>query len=468
MSNGDQHYVLALFSQVQGLEVMGTGLCVAELQEKISLSAGEVIQSHSHEKAAQFIENLSGTPGSELVGFTVENSNIGILRFEVSAASPLAEGQVVFVRLKGTDVFYQILDAQTAEESFDQNPRGTHIVNAVQLGCYSPEEGFTKYGWLSTMNTPVFWAKARDFPAAVLKPGEFVVGSVPSTNISVTANIDDLVQFHTAILGVTGTGKTELALDIVREAVKNDFKVFCVDFTGEYKARLNDLNPIFPAPTAAQIDELDQKLFAAETGAYGAGAEKAALKGCLANIRVGVETQIKAFLEGQEKLAILELTEISIMAWARKHRQARKVLIVLEEAHTIIPETFSSGFDGDTQWVVSRIGQIALQGRKYGVGLLVISQRTALVSKTILSQCNTFLTHSLIDQTSLTFLESVYSSQHVRSIPNLERFQFLAAGKAIKAERPILLGRPFDQAKMDASDALRQPAPEPPDVAQIA
>jgi uncharacterized protein len=473
MSNGDQHFVLALFSQVQGLEVMGTGLCVAALQDKISLSEGEVILSHSPEKAAQFIENLSGTPGSELVGFTVENSNIGILRFEVSAASQLGEGQVVFVRLNGTDVFYQILDAQTAEESFDQNPRGTHIVNAVQLGCYSPESGFTKYGWLSTMNTPVFWAKARVFPAAVLKPGEFVIGSVPSTNIGVTANIDDLVQFHTAVLGVTGTGKTELALDIVREAVKNDFKVFCVDFTGEYKARLKDLNPIFPAPTAAQIDDLDQKLFAVETGAYGAGAEKAALKGCLATIRGGVETQIKTFLEGAEKLAILELTEISntkatlriteqylsTMAWARKHRQAREVLIVLEEAHTIIPETFSSGFDGDTQWVVSRIGQIALQGRKYGVGLLVISQRTALVSKTILSQCNTFLTHSLIDQTSLTFLESVYSSQHVRSIPNLGRFEFLAAGKAIKAERPILLGRPFDQAKKDASDALRQPAP---------
>lgn len=274
MSNGDQHFVLALFSQVQGLEVMGTGLCVAELQEKISLSEGEVIQSHSPEKAAEFIENLSGTPGSELVGFTVENSNIGVLRFEVSAASPLAEGQVVFVRLNGTDVFYQILDAQTAEESFDQNPRGTHIVNAVQLGCYSPEDGFTKYGWLSTMNTPVFWAKARDFPAAVLKPGEFVIGSVPSTNIGVAANIDDLVQFHTAVLGVTGTGKTELALDIVREAVENDFRVFCVDFTGEYRARLSDLNPIFPAPTAAQIDDLDQKLFAAETGAYGAGPEK--------------------------------------------------------------------------------------------------------------------------------------------------------------------------------------------------
>jgi DNA helicase HerA-like ATPase len=325
------------------------------------------------------------------------------------------------------------------------------------------------------MNTPVFWAKARDFPAAILKPDEFVIGSVPSTNIGVSANIDDLVQFHTAILGVTGTGKTELALDIVREAVKNDFKVFCVDFTGEYKARLNDLNPLFPAPTPAQITDLEYKLFAVETTPFGAPAEKAALKTSLTQIRSSVETQVSGFLTGGERLAILELTEISntkatlriteqylstIMAWARKHRQARKVLIVLEEAHTIIPETFSSGFDGDTQWVVSRIGQIALQGRKYGVGLLVISQRTALVSKTILSQCNTFLTHSLIDQTSLTFLESVYSAQHVRSIPNLGRFEFLAAGKAIKAERPILLGRPFDQAKKDASDALRRPAPE--------
>jgi uncharacterized protein len=81
------------------------------------------------------------------------------------------------------------------------------------------------------------------------------------------------------------------------------------------------------------------------------------------------------------------------------------------------------------------------------------------VSKTILSQCNTFLTHSLIDQTSLIFLESVYSGQHVRSIPNLSRFQFMAAGKAIGAEHPILLGRPFDQAKKHASDALRQQLP---------
>ncbi|WP_412049794.1 ATP-binding protein [Hoeflea sp. Naph1] len=159
----------------------------------------------------------------------------------------------------------------------------------------------------------------------------------------------------------------------------------------------------------------------------------------------------------------LRLTEIylsAIMNWARENRRAQQVLICLEEAHTIVPEANGSGFDGETKWVVERIGQIALQGRKYGVGLLVITQRTALVSKTILSQCNTFLTHSLIDQTSLNFLESVYSSQHTRLIPNLGKFEFLAFGKAIKAERPIVLRKEFDQSKLDASMAMNRPLPE--------
>jgi hypothetical protein len=144
----------------------------------------------------------------------------------------------------------------------------------------------------------------------------------------------------------------------------------------------------------------------------------------------------------------------AIMDWARKNRKAQQILIVLEEAHTIVPEGYGSGFDADTQWVVGRIGQIALQGRKYGVGLLLISQRTALVSKTVLSQCNTYFTHALVDKTSLDYLSSVYSSEHVRAIPNLSFLEFLAHGKAVKSERPLLLKRDFDEQKVKASREL--------------
>jgi len=473
MPDGDQNYVLALFTQVQGVEVIGTGLCVAPLQEPINLGIGQVCLSHDQEMAAAFLENLSGAKGSELVGFTVEGSIIGTLRFEVALARSLEEGEVVFARMDGRDVFYQILDAETAEESFDQNPRGTHIVRAAQLGCYSAARGFTKFAWLPAMNTPLFSVRERAFPPPTLTDREFVVGKVPTADIGVAVNVDDLIEFHTAVLGVTGTGKTELALDFVREAAARGVKVFCVDFTGDYRQRLADLFPEAPAPTKVECDALEASLFAVDTGEFGAKQEKKALKIEIDKLRASTESQIRTFLERDDKnLAVFELPEITntkatlrltelylstIMSWAKENRRARQIMVVLEEAHTIIPEAYSAGFDSDTQWVVGRIGQIALQGRKYGVGLLVVTQRTALVSKTILSQCNTFFTHSLIDQTSLNFLESVYSHQHTRLIPNLANLQFLAFGKALRVERPILLCREFDPTKKEASDKLRRP-----------
>jgi hypothetical protein len=475
MPDGSQHYVVSLFSQIQGSEVIGTGLCVATASENINLPSGFVSASHDDQKTAEFIENLSGSKDAQLVGFVVENSNIGIVAFEVAADSNLKEGDVVFARVSTCDVFYQIVAAETVEESFDRNPRGTHVVRAAQLGSYSAKEGFSKFPWLPAMNAPLFSANSRVFEAPIVGEREFKIGKIPSSGLDAVARIDELVECHTAVLGITGTGKTELALDILREAANQGIKVFCVDFTGDYRERLVNLKPIFPAPSSEATLDLERKLFDVETGEYGAKNEKKALKEWIDKIRNHANNEIKEFLENdQTNLAIFELGEITntkaslrltelylsaIMAWARAHRRARQVLIVLEEAHTIVPEVFGSGFDADTQFVVSRIGQIALQGRKYGVGLMIISQRTALVSKTILSQCNTFLTHSLIDQTSLNFLESVYSSQHTRLIPNLGKFEFLAFGKAIKAERPIILARDFDQAKLDASLALRKTLP---------
>jgi hypothetical protein len=100
LSDGNQQFVLGLFDQVQGAEVMGTGLCVAPVasNEMIDAVSGHVCSTHDQERAALFVENLSGSKGAELVGFTVENSTIGALRFEVAATSDLAEGDVVFTK----------------------------------------------------------------------------------------------------------------------------------------------------------------------------------------------------------------------------------------------------------------------------------------------------------------------------------------------------------------------------------
>ena len=129
---------------------------------------------------------------------------------------------------------------------------------------------------------------------------------------------------------------------------------------------------------------------------------------------------------------------------------------MLEEAHTIVPEMNLFGYDRvETGAVVGRMAQIALQGRKYGVGLLLVSQRTAPVSKTLLSQCNTVLCFAMHDETGLNYLTNVFKSEHVSMIPNLKFLQAIAFGKAIHSDHPIVFEIPNDELKKEASEALK-------------
>lgn len=62
------------------------------------------------------------------------------------------------------------------------------------------------------------------------------------------------------------------------------------------------------------------------------------------------------------------------------------IAIFCDEAHLYIPERSTAGGAGDIS--VEIFERIAKEGRKYGVGLVVISQRPSEVNRTVLSQCN--------------------------------------------------------------------------------
>ncbi len=85
-----------------------------------------------------------------------------------------------------------------------------------------------------------------------------------------------------------------------------------------------------------------------------------------------------------------EIQQIIVMKLSQELFQARKrgeipeFLLMLEEAHNFCPER------GFGEVASSRIVRdIASEGRKFGLGLCVISQRPARVDKNVLSQCNT-------------------------------------------------------------------------------
>lgn len=475
MPDGTSKFVLPLFKQVQNEGVIGSGLsCDGENIEIPNSIRGDVYQLSNQEEStiANFTSILSGDDSAkEVAGIVVENSSISSIRFQAVRGVTLMEGMVVFAFMDGKKVHYQILDATTSEETFQQNPFGAHLVTALQLGSYEADRGFKKYPWLPAMNQPVFlMSESATVEETELAKGEFTIGKIPSTPYKVPLVLSDLIEYHTAILGMTGTAKTELAFEIIKKALSEEVKVFCVDFTGEYKKRLDSYSPQIIDIDVADQKRLETLLFAIDAKGFKADAEQEQLRKLMHDtIKPAVTKKIEDFLSTKgAALGIFELAEITntrttlritelymsaIMEWARNHRRKRKVLIVLEEAHTIIPEPFGS-FDANTKWVVERIGQIALQGRKYGVGLMVISQRTALVSKTILSQCHTYFVHALADKTSLDYLSSILTPEHVKAIPNLKFLEFIVHGKALKSERPLLAKRDHDETKAAASAAL--------------
>ncbi len=72
--------------------------------------------------------------------------------------------------------------------------------------------------------------------------------------------------------------------------------------------------------------------------------------------------------------------------WNPRNREF-PILLLCEEAHAYIPRDADSQYEGTRK----SMERIAKEGRKYGVGLGVISQRPHELSETVLSQCGTYI-----------------------------------------------------------------------------
>lgn len=79
--------------------------------------------------------------------------------------------------------------------------------------------------------------------------------------------------------------------------------------------------------------------------------------------------------------------------------------IVLEEAHSLVPEFNAIVNDGDKA-ATNGTAKAILQGRKFGFGCLLITQRTANVTKSILNQCNSVFALQMFDATGMEFLRN--------------------------------------------------------------
>jgi hypothetical protein len=115
-------------------------------------------------------------------------------------------------------------------------------------------------------------------------------------------------------------------------------------------------------------------------------------------------------------------------------RKRDPILLVCEEAHRYVPDR------GEAEYAAAQtaIRRVAREGRKYGIGLMLVSQRPADVEGTVISQCGTWLvlrlTNSADQQHVARFLPDGLSGM-TKALPNLAQQEaiFVGEGAALPA-----------------------------------
>ena len=144
------------------------------------------------------------------------------------------------------------------------------------------------------------------------------------------------------------------------------------------------------------------------------------------------------------------------------------ILLMCEEAHAYIPRAGDSQFAGSR----SSMERIAKEGRKYGVGIAVVSQRPHEVSETVLAQCGTFICLRITnpdDQTYVRRLVPESEGDLVSLLAGLGRGEALVLGEAVPLPTRVQFERPDPAPNSDDVDFYTKwnTGPEDLDVDEI-
>ena len=197
-------------------------------------------------------------------------------------------------------------------------------------------------------------------------------------------SLDQMIGISSAILGISGSGKSNTAAVIVEELLANQLPMTLVDIEGENWG----LKERFEVLVVGRSEHSD----------INCAVEQAARLAELSfSKRLPVILDMSETPE-DEMLAFLLAYFTGLWDAARLFRQPYQ--IVLEEAHEFVPQ----GVRTPLKAVLTRI---ALRGRKRGLGTLLISQRSPKVEKDLLTQAKLVFLHRVIHPVDLRVYEDI-------------------------------------------------------------
>jgi DNA helicase HerA-like ATPase len=130
------------------------------------------------------------------------------------------------------------------------------------------------------------------------------------------------------------------------------------------------------------------------------------------------------------------------------------VLLVLEEAHNFAPGRSDTAAE---QSAVEITRQIAQEGRKFGVGLVLISQRPGRLDETALSMCNSYIIMKMVNPADQNFVRKVVESlgeDDARMLPDLDKGEAILSGEFISFPVLVKVKPPASRGEREETDAF--------------
>ncbi len=151
--------------------------------------------------------------------------------------------------------------------------------------------------------------------------------------------------------------------------------------------------------------------------------------------------------------AVIARTLFNVKVWqSTAERQADPMLLVCEEAHRYVPNR------GEAQYEAAQeaIRRIAKEGRKYGLGLILVSQRPSEVEPTVLSQCNSWIIHRVTNDADREQVRGILPdsvSGLTKMLSGLRRREAIFVGQAAMLPSRILI-RELSRSKLPRSQDI--------------
>lgn len=118
-----------------------------------------------------------------------------------------------------------------------------------------------------------------------------------------------------------------------------------------------------------------------------------------------------SLVPSQAQQIVASVIARALLETLERHRRLgvrAPIILAVEEAHALVRRRSEAGYSDGASGMVDMcrdaFERVGREGRKFGLSLIISSQRPSELSETVLSQCNTFLIHRIVNSRDQDFV----------------------------------------------------------------